>query len=107
MKLKSVLPLFDRVFVRRHVAAEKTEGGIMLPEQAREVPITGEVTACGTCRVGQDGREYPLRVKVGDQVMFQPYSTDELTVGEETLVVLREENIIAIVETAPEEVASR
>lgn len=101
VKLK---PLFDRLVVRRRAAISKTEGGVLLPKIAQEQQIVGEVIAIGECRVDADGREHPLRVKLGDQVMWAPYCGTALPVGnpvievkeEGEVVLLREEELIGI-----------
>ncbi|MDH3315425.1 MAG: co-chaperone GroES [Gammaproteobacteria bacterium] len=96
-KLK-VRPLHDRVIVRRKEEDRTTPGGIVIPDSATEKPIRGEVTAVGKGKILEDGKVRPLDVKVGDQVLFGKYSGTEVKVEGEDLLVMREEDIMAIIE---------
>lgn len=90
-------PLFDRVIVRRRDSKDKSEGGILIPKVAQEQQIVGTVLACGDCRIDSEGREYALRVKAGDTVLFSPLCGTEYELPEMGMVViLREEDLIGI-----------
>ncbi|MBA3314481.1 MAG: co-chaperone GroES [Planctomycetota bacterium] len=93
-KLK-VVPLGDRVVVKRAEAESKTTGGIVLPDSARDKPQRGEVMAIGEGHVKKDGTKTPLTVKAGDRVIFSSYAGDEITVGDEEYLLLRESDILA------------
>ena len=88
-------PLGDRVVIRRVEETTKTEGGIFIPDQAKEKPLIGEIVA-----VGEGKRELrgclPLRVKVGDQVLFGKYAGTEIEINNEKLLIVREEEILMI-----------
>jgi chaperonin GroES len=96
-KLK-IRPLHDRVIVRRKEEDRTTPGGIVIPDSATEKPIRGEVTAVGKGKILEDGKVRPLDVKVGDHVLFGKYSGTEVKVEGEDLLVMREEDIMAIIE---------
>ena len=96
-KLK-IRPLHDRVIVRRKEEERTTAGGIVIPDSATEKPIRGEVTAVGKGKILEDGQVRPLDVKVGDHVLFGKYSGTEVKVEGEDLLVMREEDIMAIIE---------
>ncbi|HAV24052.1 MAG: co-chaperone GroES [Ignavibacteria bacterium GWA2_55_11] len=93
MKLK---PLADRVVVKPSEAEEKTKGGIIVPDTAKEKPVWGEVIAVGPGRVSDDGKTIPTEVKVGDKVLYGKYSGTELTVEGDELLIMRESDIFAI-----------
>jgi len=95
MKLR---PLHDRVIVKRLEAETKSSGGIVIPDSAAEKPIKGEVLAVGKGKILEGGDVRPLDVKVGDTVLFGKYSGTEVKVDGEELLVMREEDIMAIVE---------
>ena len=95
MKLR---PLHDRVVIKRMEEERKSAGGIVIPDSATEKPIRGEVIAVGNGKVLENGDIRPLDVKVGDTVMFGKYSGNEVKLGEEELVVMREDDIMAVVE---------
>jgi len=95
MKIK---PLRDRVIVRRIGEEEKTKGGIIIPDSAKEKPQEGEVVAVGTGKVFEDGKVVPLEVKKGDRVLFGKYSGTEVKVDGEELLMMREEDVLGIVE---------
>ena len=96
--MKKIRPLHDRVIVRRLEEERKTAGGIVIPDTAKEKPIQGEVIAVGTGKILEDGKVRPLDVKVGDKILFGKYSGTEVKVGDEELLVMREEDIMGIVE---------
>jgi len=93
MKLK---PLADRVVVKPSEAEEKTKGGIIVPDTAKEKPVWGEVIAVGPGRVSDDGKTIPTEVKVGDKVLYGKYSGTELTIEGDELLIMRESDIFAI-----------
>ncbi|MHB8345610.1 MAG: co-chaperone GroES [Acidiferrobacterales bacterium] len=93
-----IRPLHDRVIVRRLEEERKTAGGIVIPDTAKEKPIQGEVVAAGKGKILENGQVRPLDVKVGDRVLFGKYSGTEVKVGDEELLVMREEDIMGVVE---------
>ena len=90
-------PLQDRVLVRRIDQEEKTTGGIIIPDTAKEKPMEGEVIAAGPGARGDDGKLNPLDVKVGDRVLFGKWSGTEIKIDGEDLVVMKESDIMGIV----------
>lgn len=94
----SVRPLHDRVLVRRVQLEEKTKSGLYIPDTAKEKPLEGEIVAVGNGRYDNDGNLRPLQVQVGQRVLFGKYSETEIKVGGETLLLLREDDLLAIVE---------
>ena len=90
-------PLQDRVLVRRIEQEEKTLGGIIIPDTAKEKPMKGEVIAAGPGARGDDGKLNPLDVKVGDRVLFGKWSGTEIKIDGEDLVVMKESDIMGIV----------
>jgi chaperonin GroES len=95
MKLR---PLHDRVIIKRLDNERKTASGIVIPENAAEKPDQGEILAVGNGKVGDDGKVRALAVKVGDKVLFGKYSGQSVKVDGEELLVMREEDIMAVVE---------
>ena len=95
MQLK---PLNDRIVVKRMEEEEKTAGGIIIPDTAKEKPIQGEIVAAGLGKLMDDGSRRPLDVKVGDRVLFGKYAGTDIKVGNEELLIMREDDILAIVE---------
>ena len=93
----TIRPLGDRVLVKRLEAEEKTKGGIVLPETAKEKPQKGEVVAVGKGKVLENGKVEPLEVKKGDKVLFGKYAGNEITYKEEEYLILREDDILAII----------
>lgn len=94
----NVRPLFDRVLVQRHDEPTRSKGGLFLPETAKEKPVEGKVLAVGAGRVSDDGKVTALTVKVGDHVIFGKYSGTEIKVDGEDRLILREDDILGIVE---------
>lgn len=90
-----IVPLGDKVVLRRQQAADKTAGGIVLPDTAKDKPQKGEVVAVGDGHTRDDGTKVALTVKEGDRVIFSSYAGDEIKVGEEELLLLRESDILA------------
>jgi chaperonin GroES len=95
MKLR---PLHDRVIIKRLDVERKTASGIVIPDNAAEKPDQGEILAVGNGKVGDDGKVRPLGVKVGDKVLFGKYSGQSVKVDGDELLVMREEDIMAVVE---------
>ncbi|MBU4149362.1 MAG: co-chaperone GroES [Candidatus Omnitrophica bacterium] len=87
----------DRVLVKRLEAEEKTKGGIVLPDSAKEKPQKGEIVAVGKGRVLESGKIEPLEVKKGDKVLFGKYAGNEVSYKEEEYLILKEEDILAII----------
>ena len=94
----NVRPLHDRVIVKRMEEERTSPGGFVIPDSATEKPIQGEITAVGNGKILDSGEVRPLDVKVGDKVLFGKYSGTEVKVGGEDLLVLREEDIMGVVE---------
>ena len=94
----NIQPLGDRVVIKPLEAEEKTKGGIVLPDTAKEKPQEGKVVAVGKGKVSEEGKIQPLEVKVGDKVLYGKYSGTEINTKEgEELLILREEDILAII----------
>jgi len=91
-------PLHDRIVIRRVEEERTSPGGIVIPDNATEKPIRGEVIAVGNGKVLDNGQARPLDVKVGDQVLFGKYSGTEVKVGDEDLLVMREDDVMAVFE---------
>jgi len=94
----SIRPLHDRVVVRRLGEEKTTAGGIVLPDSATEKPMEGEVISVGNGKISENGDVRPLDVKPGDKVLFGKYSGTEVKIDGEELLVMREDDIMAIVE---------
>jgi len=94
MKIK---PLSDRVVIKPSQAEEKTKGGIILPDTAKEKPVIGEVVAVGQGRKADDGKMIPMDLKVGDKVLYGKYSGTEVTIDGQEYLIMRESDIFAIV----------
>ncbi|MDO8603364.1 MAG: co-chaperone GroES [Candidatus Omnitrophota bacterium] len=93
----AIQPLGDRVLVKRLEAEEKTKGGIVLPDTAKEKPQKGEVVSVGKGKMLESGKVEPLEVKKGDTVLFGKYSGAEVSYKEEEYLILKEEDILAII----------
>lgn len=91
-------PIGDRIVVRPKSAEEMTKSGIILPDTAKERPQEGEVMAVGTGRIMDDGTVVALSVKVGDTVLFSKYGGTEVKIGGEEYIILREDDVLAILE---------
>ncbi len=91
-------PLGDRLVVKPIEQEERTAGGIILPETAKEKPQEGEVIAAGPGRVDDTGKRVPMEVKVGDRVLYAKYAGTEVKLGDEKLLILKESDVLAIVE---------
>ena len=94
-------PLHDRVLIRRVEAEEKTAGGIIIPDTAKEKPMEGEVVAVGPGARDESGKIQPLDVKAGDRILFGKWSGTEVKVDGEDLLIMKEDDIMGVVEGAP------
>jgi chaperonin GroES len=94
----SIRPLHDRVLVAREKEQETTTGGIIIPDTAKEKPIKGKVVAVGNGKILENGQVRPLEVKKGDRILFGKYSGNEVKVDGEELLILREDDILGIIE---------
>ncbi len=93
-----IRPLHDRVIIKRLEAETKSAGGIVIPDSATEKPIKGEVIAVGNGKILENGDKRALDIKVGDKVLFGKYSGTEVKVDGEELLVMREEDVMAVIE---------
>jgi len=93
-----VRPLQDRILVRRVAEEEKTKGGIIIPDTAKEKPIEGKVIAVGNGKVLEDGKVRPLDVKAGDRILFSKYAGTEIKFDGEEHLIMREEDILGVIE---------
>ncbi len=93
-----IRPLHDRVIVKRWEEERTSAGGIVIPDSAAEKPVKGEVVAVGNGKVLENGETRKLDLKVGDKILFGKYSGTEVKVGNEELLVMREEDIMGVVE---------
>jgi chaperonin GroES len=93
-----IRPLQDRVIVKRLEEEEKTKGGIIIPDTAKEKPQEGKVVAVGKGKVTEEGKLIPLDVKVGDKILFGKYSGSEIKIGGEEHLIMREEDILGVIE---------
>jgi len=93
-----VKPLRDRVLVKRLEAEEKTKGGIVLPDTAKEKPKMGEVIEVGPGNLSEEGKRQPLQIKKGDKVLFESYAGTEVKIEGEEYLIMKEDDILAILE---------
>ena len=93
-------PLHDRVVVKRIDAEEKTAGGIIIPDSAKEKPMEGEIIAAGPGVRGEDGKLHPLDVKAGDRVLFGKWSGTEVKIDGEDLLIMKESDVMGVIEGA-------
>ena len=91
-------PLHDRIIIKRLEEEEKSAGGIIIPDTAKEKPQQGKVIAVGTGTLTKDGKTIPLQVKPGDRVLFSKYGGTEIKFGDEDYLVMREDDILGILE---------
>jgi chaperonin GroES len=97
--MANIKPLYDRVVVKPvEEAEEKTPSGIIIPDTAKEKPSEGKVVAVGEGRLLENGEVKPLKVKVGDKVIYSKYAGNDIVVNGEDLIILREDDILAIIE---------
>jgi len=93
-----IRPLHDRILVKRIDEEEKTKGGIIIPDTAKEKPQEGQVIAVGPGKVNEDGKVTPLDVKKGDRILFSKYSGSEVTLDGEEHMIMREDDVLAVLE---------
>lgn len=93
---EKIRPLHDRILVRRMKEDEKTAGGIIIPDTAKEKPQKGEVVATGKGRITEDGKVFPLEVKAGDKVLFSKYAGTDLKFGNEEYLMITENDVLGI-----------
>ena len=93
-----IRPLHDRILVERLEEQEVKKGGIIIPDTAKEKPQEGKVIAAGNGKVGDDGKKIPLDVKAGDKILFGKYSGSEVKIEDDEYLILREEDILAILD---------
>ncbi len=91
-------PLGDRIVVRREDSEERTEGGIYLPDSAKNKPTRGTVVSVGDGRLLEDGRRAPLQVKAGDRVLFTSYAGEVIEIGDEEFLLMGESEVLAVIE---------
>jgi chaperonin GroES len=96
--MTKIRPLQDRIIVKRVQEEEKTKGGIIIPDTAKEKPIEGKVLAVGNGKVQEDGKVRPLDVKAGDRVLFSKYAGTEIKIEGEEHVIMREDDILGVIE---------
>jgi chaperonin GroES len=93
-----IRPLHDRLIVKRLEEEEKTKGGIIIPDTAKEKPIEGKVVAVGEGRIRKDGKKIPMEIKKGDRILFAKYGGTEVKIDGEEHLMMREEDVLAIIE---------
>jgi chaperonin GroES len=99
-------PLHDRIVVRRIEEAETTRGGIIIPDSAKDKPQEGEVISVGKGKSNEEGKVFPLDVKAGDRVLFGKYSGTDIKIDGEDFLIMREEEILGILEGAAKPAAT-
>jgi chaperonin GroES len=93
-----IRPLHDRIVVKREEEKEVKKGGIIIPDTAKEKPQEGQVIAVGNGRVTEDGKKIPLDVKARDKILFGKYSGSEVKIDDEEYLIMKEEDVLAIIE---------
>ena len=96
-----IRPLYDRIVVKRIEEQEQKVGGLYIPDSAKEKPQEGEVAAVGKGKRLEDGTVVPLDVQVGDRILFGKYSGSEIKIGADEFMIMREDEVLGIVETEP------
>ena len=96
--MRKLKPLQDRILVKRLEEKEIKKGGIIIPDTAREKPQEAEVIAVGPGKVTDDGKRQPMDVKVGDKILFGKYSGSEVKLGDEDFLIMREEDVLGILQ---------
>ncbi len=91
-------PLGDRIVVEREAAESKTAGGIVLPDSAQDKPARGTIISVGEGRMLDNGQRATLQLKVGDRVLFSSYAGDQFKIGDQELLLMREEDVLAVIE---------
>ena len=93
-----IRPLYDRIIVRRVAEEEKTKGGIIIPDTAKDKPTEGEVVAAGKGKMTEDGKIIPMDVKKGDRILFSKYGGNEVKIDGVEYLIMREEDVLGIIE---------
>ena len=93
-----VRPLHDRLIVKRLEEEEKTKGGIIIPDTAKEKPVEGKVLAVGKGKITEDGTTIPIEVKKGDRILFAKYAGTEVKIDGEEHLIMKEDDVLAIIE---------
>jgi chaperonin GroES len=93
-----VRPLHDRLIVKRSEEEEKTKGGIIIPDTAKEKPVEGKVIAAGKGKIKEDGTKIPMEVKKGDRILFAKYAGAEVKIDGEEHLIMKEDDVLAIIE---------
>ena len=96
----NIRPLHDRIVIQRLEEGEQKVGGIIIPDTAKEKPQQGKVIAAGSGKVKDDGTRVPLDVKPGDQILFGKYTSQEVKLGGEEFLILREDEVLAVIDGA-------
>ena len=96
--MKKFRPLQDRILARRKTEEEKTRGGIIIPDTAKEKPLEGKVVAVGNGKILEDGKVRPLDIKAGDTILFSKYAGTEVKIEGEDHLILREEDVLGVIE---------
>lgn len=94
----SLRPLQDRILVERVEEDEKTKGGIIIPDTAKEKPAEGKVVSVGVGRVGEDGKMLPMELKVGDRVLFSKYGGTDVKIDGNDFLILRQDDVLGVIE---------
>lgn len=94
----SLRPLQDRILVERVEELEKTKGGIIIPDTAKEKPAEGKIIAMGNGRVGDDGKLIPMDVKVGDKILFSKYGGTEVKIDGSDYLIMRQDDVLGVIE---------
>ena len=94
----SLRPLSDRILVERIAEDEKTKGGIIIPDTAKEKPAEGKIVATGNGRMGEDGKLLPMHVKVGDRVLFSKYGGTDVKIDGIDYLILRQDDVLGVIE---------
>ena len=93
-----IRPLHDRLIIKRVAEENKTKGGIIIPDTAKEKPLEGEVVAVGNGKLLEDGKVRPLDIKAGDRILFSKYAGTEVKIEGEDHLILREEDVLGVIE---------
>jgi len=93
-----IRPLHDRILVQRTEEEQKSKGGIIIPDTAKEKPQEGKVIAVGKGKISDDGKQIPLDVKVGDKILFSKYGGSDIKIEGEEYVIMREDDVLGIIE---------
>jgi len=94
----NVRPLHDRIIVKRLDEEEKTKGGIIIPDTAKEKPFEGRVIAVGDGRITEDGKKIPMEIKKGDRILFAKYGGTDIKIDGEDHLIMKEDDVLAVVE---------